>query len=51
MDGNTILKDGVVYKAGDADAVITAENIEDVYDCPVMVDKNPLSGRPRVSVK
>lgn len=46
-----LLKDGVVYKAGDPDTVITAKNIEDVYDCPVLVDQNPLSGRPRVSVR
>ena len=46
-----LLKDGIVYKSGEPDTVITAENIEDVYDCPVLVDQNPLSGRPRVSVK
>jgi len=46
-----LLKNGVVYRSGDPDSVITAENIEDVYDCPVLVDQNPLSGRPRVSVK
>lgn len=46
-----LLKDGLVYKSGDPDTVITPENIEDVYDCPVLVDKNPLSGRPRVSVR
>jgi len=46
-----LLKNGVVYRSGDPDSVITAENIEDVYDCPVLVDQNPLSGRPRVSVR
>ncbi len=46
-----LLKNGTVYRTGDPDTVITAENIEDVYECPVLVDKNPLSGRPRVSVK
>ena len=46
-----LLKDGIVYKSGNPDLVITAENIEYVYDCPVLVDQNPLSGRPRVSVK
>ena len=46
-----LLKDGSVYKTGDPDTVITAENIEDVYECPVLVDQNPLSGRPRVSVR
>ena len=46
-----LLKNGTVYRTGDPDTVITSENIEDVYECPVLVDKNPLSGRPRVSVK
>ena len=46
-----LLKNGTVYRTGDPDTVITAENIEDVYECPVLVDQNPLSGRPRVSVR
>ena len=46
-----LLKDGTVYRTGDPDSVINAENIEDVYECPVLVDRNPLSGRPRVSVR
>lgn len=46
-----LLKNGTIYRAGDPDSVITAVNIEDVYECPVLVDQNPLSGRPRVSVK
>ncbi len=46
-----LLKNGTIYRAGDPDSVITAENIEDVYECPVLVDQNPLSGKPRVSVR
>jgi iron complex transport system ATP-binding protein len=46
-----LLKDGTIFKTGQPDDVITAENIEEVYECPVLVDFNPLSGRPRVSVK
>lgn len=46
-----LLKNGTVYRTGEPDSVITAENIEDVYECPVLVDRNPLSGRPRVSVR
>jgi iron complex transport system ATP-binding protein len=46
-----LLKKGSVYRAGAPDDVITSENIEDVYECPVLVDQNPLSGRPRVSVR
>ena len=46
-----ILKKGSIYDTGEPEKVITASNIEAVYECPVLVDKNPLSGRPRVSVK
>lgn len=46
-----LLKDGTIFKTGQPDDVITADNIEDVYECPVLVDSNPLSGRPRVSVR
>ena len=46
-----LLKNGKVYKTGTPEDVITSNNIEDVYDCPVLVDQNPLSGRPRVSVR
>ena len=46
-----LLKNGNIYRTGDPDSVITTENIENVYECPVLVDKNPLSGRPRVSVR
>ena len=46
-----MLKNGKVYAEGTPDEVVTASNIEGVYDCPVMVDKNPLSGRPRVNIK
>jgi iron complex transport system ATP-binding protein len=45
-----MLKNGVVHETGEPEAVVTAENIEAVYECPVLVDKNPVSGRPRVSV-
>jgi iron complex transport system ATP-binding protein len=46
-----MLKNGRVYAEGSPDDVVTAENIEGVYDCPVTVDMNPISGRPRVSIK
>jgi iron complex transport system ATP-binding protein len=45
-----LLKNGNVYQTGTPEDVITSNNIEDVYDCPVLVDQNPMSGRPRVSV-
>jgi ABC-type hemin transport system ATPase subunit len=44
-----MLRSGSIYEMGEPDEVITAANIEAVYDCPVMVDKNPATGRPRVT--
>jgi iron complex transport system ATP-binding protein len=44
-----MLKDGSIFKTGVPNEVITASNIEAVYDCPVLVDKNPATGRPRVT--
>jgi len=43
-----ILKNGSIYEMGEPGRVITAPNIETVYDCPVLVDKNPATGTPRV---
>lgn len=45
-----MLKNGAIYKMGEPEDVVTASNIESVYECPVLVDTNPVSGRPRVSV-
>jgi iron complex transport system ATP-binding protein len=44
------LKHGNLYASGAPSEVITAENVEAVYECPVIVDIHPLSGRPRVSL-
>ena len=49
-DRMVMLKDGRVYSSGGPEDVITASNMEDVYGCPVIVDKNPASGSPRVSL-
>jgi len=46
----TMLKHGSVYATGDPETVVTEKNIEAVYDCPVLVDKNPATGKPRVSL-
>jgi iron complex transport system ATP-binding protein len=46
----TMLKHGSVYATGDPETVVTEKNIEAVYDCPVLVDKNPVTGKPRVSL-
>ncbi len=45
-----MLKHGMIFDKGEPDQVITASNVAAVYDCPVIVDENPASGRPRVSV-
>jgi iron complex transport system ATP-binding protein len=45
-----MLKNGNIYGAGEPGKVITASNIENVYECPVLVDSHPLSGRPRVNL-
>jgi iron complex transport system ATP-binding protein len=45
-----MLKNGKIYAAGEPSDVITASNVEVVYECPVIVDKHPLSGRPRVTL-
>lgn len=45
-----MLRNGSIHKIGKPDDVVTAANIEAVYDCPVLIDKNPATGRPRVTM-
>lgn len=45
-----MLKQGNIFALGEPKEVITTSNIETVYECPVMVDQHPISGRPRVNV-
>jgi iron complex transport system ATP-binding protein len=45
-----MIKEGAVCNTGAPDQVITAPIVEDVYDCPVVVDKNPVTGTPRVNM-
>jgi iron complex transport system ATP-binding protein len=45
-----LLQKGGIHKVGSPDEVITRENIEQVYGCGVWVDRNPVSGMPRVSL-
>ena len=45
-----MLKKGVIFDVGGPDRVISEANIEAVYECPVMVDQHPATGRPRVSL-
>jgi len=46
-----MLKQGSVHLAGTPDQVITEKSIQEVYECAVLVDKNPMSEKPRVSLK
>jgi cobalamin transport system ATP-binding protein len=46
-----MLKQGSLHLAGTPDQVLGAASIEEVYECAVLVDKNPLTGKPRVSIK
>jgi len=45
-----MLKDGAVFEVGEPQAVIIAPNVEAVFDCPVRIERHPVTGRPRVSV-
>jgi iron complex transport system ATP-binding protein len=45
-----LLKDGGIHRSGRPDEVMTASNLESVYGCPVLVDQNPATGAPRVSL-
>ena len=46
-----ILRQGSIYQQGEPEQVITSTTIESVFDCPVQVDKNPDTGKPRVSIR
>jgi len=46
-----MLKQGAVHLTGAPDQVIDAASIESVYECAVLVDRNPITGKPRVSLK
>jgi len=45
-----MIKDGLILHEGSPEDVLTAENIEAVYECPVFVDTNPATGKPRVNL-
>lgn len=45
-----LLHQGSIYSVGTPSEVITEKNINAVYDCEVIVDKHPLSDRPRVTL-
>jgi len=45
-----LLNKGKIYKTGTPSEVVTAENIGEVYQCPVLVDENPVSNTPRITI-
>ena len=45
-----MLKQGAVYETGEPEQVLTTSNVETVYECPVLIDRNPATGKPRVSL-
>lgn len=45
-----LLKDGAAFAAGEPHQVITAPNIQAVFDCPVQVQRHPVTGRPQVGI-
>ncbi|MCP4681152.1 MAG: ABC transporter ATP-binding protein [Desulfobacterales bacterium] len=49
-DKMLMLKHGNIHSTGTPDEVISASDIETVYGCPVLVDRNPVTGTPRVSL-
>lgn len=46
-----MLKNGSVHLTGTPEEVIHAQSIQEVYECAVVIDKNPLTGKPRVNLK
>jgi iron complex transport system ATP-binding protein len=45
-----LLKAGQIYSMGSPDDVIAESNIKDVYEANVLVDQNPVTGKPRVTL-
>jgi iron complex transport system ATP-binding protein len=45
-----LLKDGEVEKVGTPRQVLTGEQLSQSYGCTLLVDENPLMGKPRVSL-
>jgi iron complex transport system ATP-binding protein len=44
-----LLNNGRVSKIGSPEDVVTKENIEEVYGCRVLVDRNPVTEKPRIT--
>lgn len=49
-DNLVMLREGRIFAAGPPEQVVTRAHIETVYGCSALVDTNPATGRPRVSL-
>ncbi len=49
-DRIVMLSEGEIHQMGSAGEVITAQNLQDVYGAKVLVDTNPASSAPRVTL-
>ena len=45
-----LLREGEIVTVGSPEEVIAGESLERVYGCPVLVDRHPQSGMPRVTL-
>lgn len=45
-----LLKKGTLADLGSPDRVMTYETLESVYGCPILVDKSPIDGCPRITL-
>lgn len=41
-----LMRQGQIYAMGDADEVLTTQNIQQVYGVPVIITRHPLNGKP-----
>ncbi len=41
-----LMREGRLFAMGDADEVLTVQNIQQVYGVPVVINRNPLTGKP-----
>jgi iron complex transport system ATP-binding protein len=45
-----LLNEGRMHRIGSPNEVVTTDTMSEVYQCPVLVDKNPVTQTPRVTV-
>jgi len=48
-DRVALIKDGMLVAVGKPTEVMTPESLTRVFDTPLLVDKHPMSGKPRIS--